>query len=54
MVAARELRASGWIGADERVVVLNTGTGLIYPDTVSVDVPVLARDGRVPSTGGML
>ncbi|SDS35486.1 threonine synthase [Nocardioides scoriae] len=48
MAAARELRASGWIGEQERVVVLNTGTGLKYPDTVGVDVPVLARDGRVP------
>ena len=48
MAAARELRESGWIGEGERVVVLNTGTGLKYPDTVSVDVPTLARDGRVP------
>ena len=28
---------------------LNTGTGLIYPDTVPVDVPVLARDGAIPA-----
>jgi threonine synthase len=32
--AARRLRASGWIGAGERVVVLNTGSGLKYPATV--------------------
>ena len=49
LVAVRELRASGWIGESERVVVLNTGTGLKYPETVPVEVPVLARDGRVPS-----
>lgn len=48
MAAARELRASGWIADGERVVVLNTGTGLKYPDTVTVDVPTLARDGVVP------
>jgi threonine synthase len=30
-------------------VVLNTGTGLIYPDTVLVDVPVLAKTGAIPS-----
>jgi threonine synthase len=30
------------------VVVLNTGTGVKYPETVSVDVPVLAKDGRIP------
>jgi threonine synthase len=39
--AVGQLRESGWIGEDEDVVVLNTGTGLIYPDTVSVDVPTL-------------
>ncbi|HET6212998.1 MAG TPA: threonine synthase [Micromonosporaceae bacterium] len=34
LAAARRLRATGWIGADEQVVVLNTGAGLKYPDTV--------------------
>ena len=48
-VAARQLRASGWIGRDKEVVVLNTGTGLKYPDTVAVDVPTLPRDGAVPA-----
>ena len=47
--AARRLREEGWIREDERVVVLNTGTGLKYPETVDVDVPLLARDGQVPS-----
>jgi threonine synthase len=32
--AARRLRAAGWIGAGERVLVLNTGAGLKYPETV--------------------
>ena len=49
MAAVRELRESGWIGEQERVVVLNTGTGLKYPETAEIDVPVLARDGRVPA-----
>jgi threonine synthase len=48
LAAARELRESGWIGEQEQVVVLNTGTGLKYPDTVPIDVPVLPRDGAVP------
>ncbi|MBQ1011151.1 threonine synthase [Micromonospora sp. M51] len=43
LTAARQLRAGGWIRAGERVVVLNTGAGLKYPDTVDVSgVPVLA------------
>jgi threonine synthase len=32
--ALRHLRASGWIGAGERVVLLNTGSGLVYPDVM--------------------
>ncbi|MDO3700890.1 threonine synthase [Micromonospora sp. C28SCA-DRY-2] len=43
LTAARQLRAGGWIRAGERVVVLNTGAGLKYPETVDVTgVPVLA------------
>ena len=50
MAATRQLRESGWIAEHERVVVLNTGTGLKYPETVGVDVPVLPRDGQVPGS----
>ncbi|MGX6600900.1 threonine synthase [Micromonosporaceae bacterium Da 78-11] len=45
--AARRLRESGFLGAGDRVVVLNTGAGLKYPDTVAVDVPTLPVDGRI-------
>lgn len=34
LTAARKLAAAGWIGPDEEVVVLNTGSGLKYPGTV--------------------
>ncbi len=30
--AVRRLRAAGWLRAGERVVLLNTGAGLVYPD----------------------
>ena len=30
--AVRELRANGWIAQGERVVLLNTGSGLVYPE----------------------
>jgi len=46
--AVGQLRESGWLDGSEDVVVLNTGTGLLYPATVPVDVPVLARDGSIP------
>lgn len=45
--AVEQLRASNWITEDENVVVLNTGSGLKYPDTVTVDVPTLPIDGRI-------
>ena len=45
VAAARTLVASGWLAVDDEVVLLNTGTGLIYPDTVEVDVPTIAKDG---------
>nr|WP_230416873.1 threonine synthase [Micromonospora tarapacensis] len=42
LTATRQLRAGGWIRAGERVVVLNTGSGLKYPETIDVTgVPVL-------------
>ncbi|GHH77098.1 threonine synthase [Streptomyces sulfonofaciens] len=46
--AVRNLRATGWLRGDEEVVVLNTGAGLKYPETVPVDVPTLPVDGRIP------
>jgi len=48
VAAVGQLRESGWLAGDEEVVVLNTGSGLIYPDTVAVDVPTLPRDGAIP------
>jgi threonine synthase len=49
VAAVRQLRRSGWLSGTEEVVVLNTGTGLIYPDTVPADAPVLAPSGSVPA-----
>ena len=46
--AALKLKKQGWLQADDRVLLLNTGTGLKYPDTVSVTVPVLEPDGDLP------
>ncbi|HEX6932274.1 MAG TPA: threonine synthase [Streptosporangiaceae bacterium] len=49
--AVRRLRESGWLSADDEVVVLNTGTGLKYPDTVPVAPQVLAAGDQVPERG---
>ena len=45
VTAARKLRGAGWLNPDDQVVVLNTGTGLKYPATVPLDLPVLSGDG---------
>jgi threonine synthase len=39
--ALRHLRESGWLSGSEQVVVLNTGAGLKYPDTIDTsDLPI--------------
>lgn len=48
MTAAKQLRAPGRPGEHERTVVLNTGVGFKYPETVTVDVPTLTVDSRIP------
>jgi threonine synthase len=49
LAAAARLRESGWLSESDEVVVLNTGAGLIYPETVTVDVPTLAIDSKIPA-----
>ena len=48
VTAVRELRESGWLSGSDEVVVLNTGSGLIYPDTVPSRAPVLSPSGSIP------
>ena len=49
VAAAGDLRRSGWISADDEVVIINTGAGLKYPSTVSVDVKVLSKGATIPA-----
>jgi threonine synthase len=48
VAAIRRLRAAGWIGDGEEVVLLNTGAGIKYPETVVADPPILARGAEIP------
>lgn len=48
LAAVAKLRASGWLDGSEEVLVLNTGTGLKYPDTVTANPPVLPIGGSIP------
>ena len=52
VTAARALREQGWLAASDEVVLLNTGAGLIYPDTVPVDAPTIPRDGTLALSTG--
>lgn len=45
--AARKLREQDWIKAEDKVVVLNTGAGIKYPETIEVDAPVLQKDESI-------
>jgi threonine synthase len=47
--AARQLREAGWIREGERVVMLNTGACIKYPETITVLPQRLRRDGRIPA-----
>jgi threonine synthase len=48
VAAIRRLRASGWIAESDEVVLLNTGAGIKYADTVAADPPVLRPGDALP------
>ena len=45
LAAAIALREQGWIRAGERVLLINTGSGLKYPDVPYAQPPLLAPSG---------
>ena len=49
LAAARRLLAEGWLQSDERVVLLNTGCGIKYPETVESDPPLLQPGDSLPA-----
>jgi threonine synthase len=52
LAAAVELRRDGWIGEDETVVVFNTGSGLLYEESLPGRAPsALAAGERIENTG---
>jgi threonine synthase len=46
--AAARLRESGWLSATDEVILFNTGAGILYPDTVKVEIPVLTKGATIP------
>jgi threonine synthase len=47
VAAAKQLRESGWIAREERVLLINTGSGLKYPNVPYRQPPLLSRDERL-------
>lgn len=49
VTATRRLRETGLIAAGERVVLLNTGAGLKYPESVRAEAPVIGPGEAIPA-----
>lgn len=49
-VAVKKLKDQGWLQENEKVVLLNTGTGLKYPETVKVHAPLLQPEDDISET----
>lgn len=47
LAAAQELRRREWIAPGERVLAINTGTGLKYPDIAIPELELLQPDGSI-------
>jgi threonine synthase len=48
LTAAMQLSETGWINPDETVLLLNTGAGIKYPETVPIAPPVLMPGDALP------
>jgi threonine synthase len=50
--AIAELRRTGWLARDDEVVVVNTGAGLKYPQTLPAHPALIPADGDIPPAAG--
>lgn len=48
--AVRRLKQEGFLSAEDRIVMLNTGAGIKYPDTISDDLTYVGKDDTLPDT----
>jgi threonine synthase len=49
LAATEQLLAEGWLKSDEQVVILNTGCGIKYPETVNSSPPLLQPGDALPN-----
>ncbi|MHC4684607.1 MAG: pyridoxal-phosphate dependent enzyme [Planctomycetota bacterium] len=45
--AVKKLRDGGWLKGGEKILLLNTGNGLKYPQLISEQAPILEPDGEI-------
>ncbi|MFQ5841630.1 MAG: threonine synthase [Thermodesulfobacteriota bacterium] len=45
--AVKKLKDDGWLKGGETILLLNTGTGLKYPQLISEEAPILEADGEI-------
>ncbi|MDQ0252864.1 threonine synthase [Evansella vedderi] len=45
--AVRKLKEQGWLKSEDRVLCLNTGMGIKYPETVQEEAPILPKDATI-------
>ncbi|MDG1892409.1 MAG: threonine synthase [Verrucomicrobiota bacterium] len=50
LAATEQLLMEGWLKADEKVVILNTGCGIKYPDIIQTNPLMLQPGDSLPST----
>lgn len=48
--AVRALRQRNWLSEDDEVVVLNTGAGVKYPESLPTNLPLLSTKDRIPNS----
>jgi threonine synthase len=48
LAATINLLEHGWLSPNEKVVLLNTGTGLIYPETINIKAVTLSPEENLP------
>jgi threonine synthase len=45
--AVKKLKQNGFVSTDDKIVLLNTGAGIIYPDTVQDEIPYAELDATL-------
>jgi len=48
LTAVEQLRATGWLAQDDEVVIVNTGAGLKYPQTLPAHPALIPANGQLP------